>query len=91
MTTSLDEFGRILLPQGVRSQLGIKPGDKLALEEVNGEWLLRPVTDVAGIRDHDLNWEELDYDPVPLDPSARVTVQIEQRGKLTPMAYILDE
>ncbi len=91
MTTSLDESGRIVLPQRVRSQLGIKPGDQVTLEEVNGEWLLRPVTDVAGIRDHDLNWEELDYQPMPLDPSARVTVQIEQRGKLAPMAHDLDE
>lgn len=91
MMTSLDESGRILLPQLVQSQMGIKPGDNLALQKVNGEWLLKPVAIAANFHDDDLNWEELDYGPIPLDSSGRVTVRIEQRGKLTPMAHNLDE
>ena len=34
MTTSLDEAGRIVLPPLVLSQLGVKPGDELALQEI---------------------------------------------------------
>jgi bifunctional DNA-binding transcriptional regulator/antitoxin component of YhaV-PrlF toxin-antitoxin module len=90
MTTSIDEAGRILLPQHVQSQLGVKPGDKLALQEVNGQWFLKPVTTAADCHD-DLNWEELDYGPIPTRPSGQVTLRIEQRGKLMPMAHDLDD
>jgi hypothetical protein len=41
--------------------------------------------------DDDLNWEELDYDPVPLKHARRVTVHIEHRGRLHPLAHDLDE
>lgn len=91
MTTSIDEAGRILLPQLVRSQLGVKPGDELALQEMNGQWFLKPVTSAPALHDDDLNWKDLGYDPVPLPPSAQVTIRIEQRGKLLPMAHELDD
>ena len=60
MTTSIDEAGRILLPQ-------------------------------LALHDDDLNWKDLGYAPVPLPPSAQVTIRIEQRGKLLPMAHELDD
>lgn len=91
ITTSLDEAGRILLPQLVQSQLGVKPGDELALQEVNGQWFLKPATNVADLHDDDLNWEELDYGPIPPSPFGQVTVRVEQRGKLMPMAHDLDD
>lgn len=91
MTTSIDEAGRILLPQFVQSQLGAKPGDELALQEVNGQWFLKPVTTAAGLHDDDLNWEELDYGPIPPSRSGQVTLRIEQRGKLMPMVHDLDD
>lgn len=91
MTTSLDEAGRILLPPLVQSKLGVKPGDELALQEVNGQWLLKPVTNMANPEDDDLNWEELDYRSVQASPLGQVTVRIEQRGKLLPMAHDLDD
>ncbi len=91
MKTSLDGAGRILLPHLVQTQLGVKPGDELALEEVNGQWLLKPVTSSADLHESDLNWEELDYRSVPPSPSGRVTIQIEQRGKLIPMAHDLGD
>lgn len=43
MKTLLDEAGRIQLPVDVQTQLGVKPGDELALEEENGRWLIKPV------------------------------------------------
>ena len=89
--TSIDEAGRILLPQLVQSQLGVKPGDDLALHEVNGQWFLKPITAAANPHDDDLNWEELDYHPIPPRPSGQVTVRIEQRGKLMPMAHDFDD
>jgi bifunctional DNA-binding transcriptional regulator/antitoxin component of YhaV-PrlF toxin-antitoxin module len=90
MTTSIDEAGRILLPQLVQSQLGVKPGDELALQEVNGQWFLKAVTTAADLHD-DLNWEELEYGPIPPSPSGQVTLRVEQRGKLMPMAHNLDD
>lgn len=63
----------------------------MALEEVNGHWLLRRVTDAVDLGDHDFDREELDYGSIPPDLCGRVTVRIEQRGKLTPAAHDLDE
>ena len=91
ITTSLDEAGRILLPQLVRSQLGVEPGDELALQEVNGQWFLKPATTTADLHDDDLNWQELDYGSISPNPSTQVMVRSEQRGKLTPMAHDLDD
>lgn len=91
MTTSVDEAGRILLPQLVQSQLGVKPGDELALQEVNGQWFLKRVNTTPVLHDDDLNWDELAYDPIAPTPSGQVTVRIEQRGKLLPMAHDLDD
>ena len=96
MKTRLDDAGRIHLPVSVQTQLGVKPGDELTLEEENGKWLIKPVelsTDgpPLGNPDDDLNWEDLDYKSVPLKRSRDVAVRIERRGKLQPMAHNLDE
>lgn len=91
MKTSIDEAGRILLPPLVQLQLGVKPGDDLTLQEVDGQWFLKPITAAAHPHDDDLNWEELEYHPIAPRPSGQVTVRIEQRGKLMPMAHDLDD
>jgi AbrB family looped-hinge helix DNA binding protein len=41
MKTIVDEAGRIQLPEDVRAQLGVKPGDELELEARAGEWVLK--------------------------------------------------
>ena len=91
MTISLDEAGRILLPQVVQRQLGVKPGDALALEGANGQWILKPVSPPIDLHDEELNWEDLGYVPPPPRKTERMSVRIEQRGRLAPMAYDLDE
>lgn len=45
MEAVLDEFGRIVIPQQVRDDLGLSPGSVLRLEERNEEIVLRPVTE----------------------------------------------
>jgi bifunctional DNA-binding transcriptional regulator/antitoxin component of YhaV-PrlF toxin-antitoxin module len=89
--TSLDDAGRIQLPQAVQTQLGLKPGDELALREVNGHWFLKPIRRSVGVHDEDLSWEELEYDPAPLRRMGQAAVRIEQRGKLMPTAYDLHD
>ena len=97
MKTLLDDAGRIQLPDFVQAQLGVKPGDEVALEEANGIWLLKAVvlssasSPAKTAEGEDLNWENLDYDPVPLERARQVTVQIERRGRLQPLAHDLDE
>jgi AbrB family looped-hinge helix DNA binding protein len=49
MRVFLDDAGRIELPNSVQAQLGIKPGDELALEDLNGQWVIKPVSDSAGL------------------------------------------
>lgn len=96
MKTLLDDAGRIQLPIAVQTQMGVKPGDELSLEQENGKWLIKPVglpADVsrAGGAVEDLNWEDLDYHSVPLSGSSKVEVRIKQRGRLQPMAHDLDQ
>lgn len=41
MKTWLDGSGRIELPDLVLVNLGVKPGDELALDEENGRWFIK--------------------------------------------------
>jgi AbrB family looped-hinge helix DNA binding protein len=52
MKTIVDEAGRIHLPDDVRTQLGVKPGDEVVLEERAGEWILKSAHTQTG-----LSWE----------------------------------
>ena len=95
MKTLLDDAGRIELPVSVQTQLGVKPGDELTLEEEDGKWLIKPARMSADVLPaisavDDLNWEDLDYHVVPLNRSRKLAVRIEQRGRLEPMAHDLD-
>ena len=49
MKTIVDEAGCILLPEDVRAQLGVKPGDEVLLEARAGEWVLKAATAKAGL------------------------------------------
>jgi AbrB family looped-hinge helix DNA binding protein len=40
---TLSEKGQIVLPVALRNRYGLKKGDKLAVEEVEGAILLRPI------------------------------------------------
>jgi bifunctional DNA-binding transcriptional regulator/antitoxin component of YhaV-PrlF toxin-antitoxin module len=39
----------------------------------------------------DLNWEDMDYAPLPLRRVGKVRFRIQRRGKLQPMPHDLDE
>lgn len=41
--TTLDRFGRILVPKPLRKRLGIKPGDALSLDVEKGRLVAKPV------------------------------------------------
>lgn len=43
METTLDRFGRILIPKKVRDDLDLKPGSRLRIDELEGKILLKPV------------------------------------------------
>ena len=49
MKTIVDEVGRIQLPDDVRTQLGVKPGDEVVLEERAGEWVLKSAHPQTGL------------------------------------------
>jgi len=46
MSTTIDRAGRVVIPQQVRRRLGLEPGTKLEIEEVDGSVVLRPVSRV---------------------------------------------
>jgi AbrB family looped-hinge helix DNA binding protein len=49
METTLDQLGRIALPQEIRDDLGLAPGTVLTIEERSGGILLKPVTRRSGL------------------------------------------
>jgi len=49
MKSVIDETGRIQLPEEVRLQLGVKPGDQVILEPRAGEWVLRSAQASTGL------------------------------------------
>jgi len=49
MKTIIDPSGRIQLPDDLRAQLGVKPGDEVVIEERAGEWIIKPVRVPSGL------------------------------------------
>lgn len=43
LETTVDKFGRILIPKRVRDDLGLKPGSILHIEETDQEVVLKPL------------------------------------------------
>jgi AbrB family looped-hinge helix DNA binding protein len=43
METTLDRFGRVVIPKRVRDDLGLKPGAVLQIEQVDQRILMEPV------------------------------------------------
>ncbi len=75
MQTVLDTAGRIQLPDFVRTELGVSPGDlPEALSELG-----------------DLDWPDLDYVSVPPKNVRKLKVQFVRGGKLQPMLHPIDE
>jgi AbrB family looped-hinge helix DNA binding protein len=46
MRVTIDRAGRVVIPQTLRHRLGLDPGSKLEIEEVDGALLLRPESTV---------------------------------------------
>ncbi|MEK6697494.1 MAG: AbrB/MazE/SpoVT family DNA-binding domain-containing protein [Nitrospirota bacterium] len=43
MKTTLDRFGRVVVPKDIRDRLGLKPGAELEIDEQGNEVVLKPV------------------------------------------------
>jgi AbrB family looped-hinge helix DNA binding protein len=50
MRATIDDAGRILLPEDVRLQLGVEPGDDVVLEKQGEQWVIRRPHENAGLR-----------------------------------------
>lgn len=42
METTLDRFGRVVIPKAIRDILGLKPGELLKVEQSDDEIVLKP-------------------------------------------------
>jgi AbrB family looped-hinge helix DNA binding protein len=47
MRTTVDRFGRVVVPKAMRERLGLRAGTALEIEEAQGHLLLRPVEDTS--------------------------------------------
>ena len=43
METTLDKFGRVVIPKEIRDNLGLKPGEMLHIESIEDEVILKPL------------------------------------------------
>ena len=43
MKTTLDRFGRVVVPKDIRAKLGLKPGAEIEIDEHGNEIVLKPV------------------------------------------------
>ncbi len=96
MKATLDQGGRVELPAVVQVELGVKPGDELSFEQLEGDWVIRPVAKAddsndADAADDELNWPELEYESLSPRRVGKASVKFEYRGPLKPMPIELDE
>jgi len=47
MRTSVDRFGRVVVPKAMRERLGLRAGTAIEIEEAEGHISLRPVEDTS--------------------------------------------
>lgn len=45
MKTTVDRFGRIVVPKSMRTRLGLRAGSQVVIEEESGRIVLRPADD----------------------------------------------
>lgn len=50
METTLDKFGRVVIPKEIRDLLGLKPGEVLRVEKSGDEVLLKPLREEPPIK-----------------------------------------
>lgn len=43
MKTTLDRFGRVVVPKEIRDRLGLRPGAEIEIDEKGNEVVLKPV------------------------------------------------
>jgi AbrB family looped-hinge helix DNA binding protein len=49
MKTTLDHFGRLVIPKGIRDRLGLRPGVEIEIDEKENELVLRPIEHRASL------------------------------------------
>jgi AbrB family transcriptional regulator (stage V sporulation protein T) len=49
MVTTLDKFGRVVIPKALRDSLGLKPGEPLEVEERDEQIVLKSARKQAGM------------------------------------------
>ncbi len=48
---TVEERGRVIIPKDMRDKLGIRGGEKLKVEERNGEVVMKPVSSGESLKD----------------------------------------
>jgi AbrB family looped-hinge helix DNA binding protein len=80
MTTylSMDKAGRVMIPNAVRKELRLKPGDSLAIEKVGEVITLRPVLGTGLLtREHGV-WVYHEGQAMPASAKDKMVRQVRQ-------------
>jgi len=51
METTLDKFGRVVIPKNIRDHFGLKSGEVLQIERLEDEVLLKPLREELPLHD----------------------------------------
>lgn len=49
MKTTLDRFGRVVVPKDIRDRLGLRPGAEIEIDEKGNEVVLKPIEHEASL------------------------------------------
>ncbi len=50
METTVDKFGRVVIPKEIRDVLGLKPGEVLKIEQSDDEVVMKPLREETPIK-----------------------------------------
>ncbi len=82
---TLDPWGRIVIPKPVREELQLSPGDRLELETIDEQILLRPLRGRASLRKKRGVWVFRSGEPLSAETVER-TIEEVRSGTEQPRA-----
>ncbi|VVM04678.1 AbrB/MazE/SpoVT family DNA-binding domain-containing protein [Methylacidimicrobium tartarophylax] len=73
---TLDPWGRIVIPKSVREELQLSPGDRLELEKIDEQILLRPLRGRASLRKKHGVWVFRSGEPLSAETVERTIAEV---------------
>ncbi|HEV3040982.1 MAG TPA: AbrB/MazE/SpoVT family DNA-binding domain-containing protein [Candidatus Angelobacter sp.] len=76
--TIIDEAGRVMIPESLREELHLQPGDTIDLESAGEQITLRPIRGSGSMRKKQGVWVLHTGDPLPASATDEILQQIRE-------------